>query len=102
MHFPPSGISARPVRRKRRAPEWYAILNRKRKLHTKRELKKLRGVCAAGWGEPCPALRDATVGSTNRGTALGRGGSSPQPEIGNGPFPGFLPFPFPKIALLNP
>ena len=46
------------------------------------DMKKLRGVCAAGWGEPCPALRDATERSTNRGNALGRGASSPQLEAG--------------------
>ena len=100
MHFPPSGISARPVRRKRRAPEWYAILNRKRKLHTKRELKKLRGVCAAGWGEPCPALRDASETSTNRGNALGRGASSPQQEMGTAHFLVFEPFPYLELALV--
>jgi len=53
-------------------------------------MKNLRGVCAAGWGEPCPALRDASETSTNRGNALGRGESSPQLAAGfaNGSFPG--------------
>ena len=51
-------------------------------------MKKLRGVCAAGWGEPCPALRDASETSTNRGNALGRGESSPQLEMGTAHLPG--------------
>jgi len=45
-------------------------------------MKNQRGVCAVGWGEPCSALRNATVGSTNRDNALGRGESSPQLAAG--------------------
>ena len=54
-------------------------------------MKNLRGVCAAGWGEPCPALRDASETSTNRGNALGRGESSPQLEMGTAHFLVFEP-----------
>ena len=35
-----------------------------------------------GGVSPVPALWDATERSTNRGNALGRGESSPQPEMG--------------------
>ncbi len=63
-------------------------------------MKNLRGVCAAGWGEPCPALRDATERSTNRGNALGRGESSPQPEMGTAHFLVFEPFPYLELALV--
>ena len=63
-------------------------------------MKNLRGVCAAGWGEPCPALRDATERSTNRGNALGRGESSPQPEMGTAPALVFEPFPYLELALV--
>ena len=63
-------------------------------------MKNLRGVCAAGWGEPCPALRDATAGSTNRGNALGRGESSPQPEMGTAHLLVFEPFPYLELALV--
>ncbi len=63
-------------------------------------MKNLRGVCAAGWGEPCPALRDATERSTNRGNALGRGESSLQPEMGTAHFLVFEPFPYLELALV--
>ena len=63
-------------------------------------MKKLRGVCAAGWGEPCPALRDASETSTNRGNALGRGESSPQLEMGTAHFLVFEPFPYLELALV--
>jgi hypothetical protein len=63
-------------------------------------MKNLRGVCAAGWGEPCSALRNATAGSTNRGNALGRGESSPQLEMGTAHFLVFEPFPYLELALV--
>src|SRR3989344_6364845 len=66
----------------------------------KDKLKNLRGVCAAGWGEPCSALRNATAGSTNRGNALGRGASSPQSEMGTDHFLVFEPFPYLELALV--
>ena len=63
-------------------------------------MKNQRGVCAAGWGEPCPALRDASETSTNRGNALGRGESSPQPEMGTAHLLVFEPFPYLELALV--
>jgi len=63
-------------------------------------MKNLRGVCAAGWGEPCPALPDATERSTNRGNALGRGESSPQQAMGTAHLLVFEPFPYLELALV--
>ena len=63
-------------------------------------MKNLRGVCAAGWGEPRPALRDASEASTNRDNALGRGESSPQLEMGTAHFLVFEPFPYLELALV--
>ncbi len=65
-------------------------------------IKNLRGVCAAGWGEPCSALRNATAGSTNRGNALGRGESSPQPEMGTAHLLVFEPFPYLRTGARSP
>ena len=100
MAFAPSGISARVSGLKTSA---WVICNEKYRSEsdtTKDKLKKLRGVCAAGWGEPCPALRDASETSTNRGNALGRGESSPQPEMGTAHFLVFEPFPYLELALV--
>ena len=80
--FAPSGISARVSGLKTSA---CVICNAKYRSESdtlNNKLKNLRGVGAAGWGEPCPALRDASETSTNRGNALGRGASSPQLEAG--------------------
>ena len=42
------------------------------------DMKTRMGVVRAGWGEPCSALRNASVASTNRGEAGGRIPSFPQ------------------------
>ena len=100
MAFAPSGISARVSGLKTSA---CVICNTK--YHSESDtlntdMKNLRGVCAAGWGEPCPALPDATAGSTNRGNALGRGESSPQLEMGTAHLLVFEPFPYLELALV--
>ena len=91
MAFAPSGISARVSGLKTSACVYGILKSNSESDTTNTDMKNLRGVCAAGWGEPCPALRDASETSTNRGNALGRGESSPQPAAGfclNGSFPG--------------
>src|SRR3989338_10818952 len=100
MAFAPSGISARVAGLKTSA---CVICNAKYRSESdtlNTDMKNLRGVCAAGWGEPCPALPDATERSTNRGNALGRGESSPQLEMGTAYFLVFEPFPHLELALI--
>lgn len=53
-----------------------------------------------GGVSPVPLRRDATERSTNRGNALGRGESSPQPEMGTAHFLVFEPFPYLELALV--
>ena len=53
-----------------------------------------------GGVSPVPLRRDASETSTNRGNALGRGESSPQPEMGTAHFLVFEPFPYLELALV--
>ena len=102
MAFAPSGISARVSGLKTSA---WVICNTKYRSESdtlNTDMKNLRGVCAAGWGEPCPALRDATERSTNRGNALGRGESSPQLEMGTAHLPGIWAVPIPRTGARSP
>src|SRR3989338_6046688 len=86
--FAPSGISARVSGLKTSACVICNAKYRSESDTTNVDMKNLRGVCAAVWGEPCSALRNASETSTNRGNALGRGESSPQLEIGTAHLPG--------------
>ena len=55
-----------------------------------------------GGVSPVPLRRDASETSTNRGNALGRGESSPQPEMGTAHFLVFEPFPYPRTGARSP
>jgi len=53
-----------------------------------------------GGVSPVPLCGMRPLGSTNRGTALGRGESSPQLEMGTAQFFPFEPFPYLELALV--
>jgi len=67
-------------------------------------MKNLRGVCAAGWGEPCPASAGCESASWRRArteaTHWGEENPLPNKKWERLIYPVFEPFPYLELALV--